>query len=97
MSPPVFLKDYSFILKELSTASMIFAVIDKKGYNWRVWATGKGFFVITANPSVAIGKEMLDIKGVTAVFNDNRRLIEVPEIEKLFTNALMKGFLNGEI
>lgn len=96
-SPLAFLRDYSFVLKELCTASMIFSVKDKKGYNWRVWANGSGFFIISANPSAVLGKEMLGINGVTAALKENSRLMDVPEIGQRFTNALMKGFLNDEI
>lgn len=97
ISPSAFLRDYSFILQELGAASMIFAVKDKKGYNWRVWANGSGFFIISANPSAALGKELLDINGVKAVLNDNHRLIAMPEIEERFINAVMKGFLNDKL
>lgn len=97
MSPLIFMQDYSFVLKELCTASMIFSLKDRKGYNWRVWANGSAFFIISANPSVMLSKEMLDIKGVTTAFHDNRHILAEPNAEKLFTNALMKGFLNDEI
>lgn len=95
--PLEFIRLYSFILKELCSAALVFIVEDKKGYYWRVWANGEGFFVMSSNPSAALSQKLLDIQGVTALLIQHDALIGLPDIEKAFTDALMKGFLSSRI
>jgi hypothetical protein len=95
--PLEFLKLYSFILKELCSGALVFMAEDKEGYYWRVWANGEGFFVISSNPLAELSKNLLDIKSVTALLIKNHALIGLPDIEKTFTVALMKGFLSSRL
>ncbi len=95
--PLEFIKLYSFILKELCSAALVFMAEDNKGYYWRVWANGEGFFVMSSNSMAELSKNLLDIKGVTALLIQNRALIGLPDIEKAFTDALMKGFLSSRL
>lgn len=95
--PLEFIKLYSFILKELCSAALVFMAEDNKGYYWRVWANGEGFFIMSSNPLAELSKNLLDIKGVTALLIQNHALIGLPDIEKAFTDALMKGFLSSRL
>jgi|GEM_PF-1192265 len=95
--PLEFIKFYSFVLKELCSAALVFMAEDNKGYYWRVWANGEGFFVISSNPVAELSKNLLDIKGVTALLIKNHKVIGLPDIEKAFTDALMKGFLSSRL
>ncbi len=95
--PLEFIMLYSFILEELCTAALVFIAEDRKGYYWRVWANGEGFFVMSSNPSAELSKSLLDIQGVTALLIQHHALIGLPDIEKAFTDALMKGFLSSRI
>ncbi len=95
--PLEFIKLYSFILKELSSAALAFIAEDNEGYYWRVWANGEGFFVISSNPLAELSKNLLDIKSVAPLLIKNHALIGLPDIEKAFTDALMKCFLSSRL
>jgi hypothetical protein len=97
IAPLEFIELYSFILKELCSAALVFMAEDKKGYYWRVWANGEGFFLISSNPLAELSKNLLDIKGVAALLVQNHALIGLPDIQKTFTEALMKGFLSSRL
>ncbi|HCZ11525.1 MAG TPA: hypothetical protein DHV16_04580 [Nitrospiraceae bacterium] len=95
ITPPEFLKNYGYILKELCNAQMIFAVEDRKNHYWRVWAAAEGFFIISSNRAAKITGEMLDAPGVVETLKNNRKFFDSDmDIEERFTTALMKGFLN---
>lgn len=93
--PAEFLKTYSYILKELCNANMIFAIEDKSDYHWRVWANPEGFFIVSSNPSAVLPDIMVDAHGITRVLKNNHHFFMSDiDIEEQFTAALIKGFLN---
>lgn len=93
--PAEFLEKYGYVLKELAEAHIIYAVEDRKGLQWRVWANQEGFFIVSSNASAGIPEHMLDAHGVTAALQRNNRFFDAGmKVEETFTNALVKGFLN---
>jgi hypothetical protein len=95
LSGPEFLKDYGYILKNLSGAVMVLAIEDKKGYYWRIWANPEGFFIMSSNPSVKLPQDILDVGGVTRALEENKNFFaKAVRVAQEFTAALVKGFLN---